>query len=114
MSERHERIVSLIHELAATFIQHEANTDPMITVTDISLSPDYRNATIKFTTLPEGRESDALIFLKRYAGDLRRYVMKKSDLKIIPHIEFAVDSGERHRQHIDEVVRDIETSKNTP
>ena len=107
-ADRHERVVSLIHELAATFIQQEANTDPMITLTKVTTSPDYRQCTIHFTTSPEGREEDALVFLTRYAGELRRFIMKKSDLKIIPHISFAVDAGERQRQHIDDIARDIE------
>ena len=108
MSERHIRIISLLKELVATFIQQEANTDPMITVTNLTVSPDLRKATIHITTLPEGREEDALIFLKRYGGELRNFVKKKANLKIIPHFDFATDYGERHRQHTDEVFREIE------
>lgn len=111
MSERHERVISLLQELTATFIQHEANTDPLITVTRVTVSPDFRKATIHFTTLPEGREEDALIFMKRSGRELRDFIKKKSNLKFIPHFDFAVDYGERHRQHTDEVFRDIEEQK---
>ncbi len=106
-NDRHIRVASLIKELVATFIQQEANTDPMITVTRVDIAPDYRNATVFITTLPEGRENDALIFLKRFGGEMRRRVMKKSNLKIIPHLDFDLDVGERHRQHMDEVVERI-------
>ena len=41
-------------------------------------------------------------------SSFRSYVKKHARLKMIPHIEFAVDFGERHRQHIDDVVLDIE------
>ncbi len=108
MTDRHIRVVSLLKELVATFIQREANTDPLITVTSVTTSPDYRNVTIFFTTIPDDREQDALIFLKRNASELRQFVKKQSNLKIIPHLEFAVDYGERHRQHMDNVVREIE------
>lgn len=108
MSDRKVRITSLIHELAASYIVQEANTDPMITITNVSISPDYRQATIYITTIPDGREEDAVIFLKRHGREMRRQIMKKSDLKIIPHFEFAVDVGEKHRQHIDDIVRKIE------
>lgn len=111
-SERHVRVSSLIKEMAATFIQQEANTDPMITVTRIGISPDYRNATVFFTTIPEGREKDALIFLQRHGGEMRHYVKKKSNLKTIPHIEFAIDYGERHRQHTDEIFNEINEKEN--
>lgn len=108
MFDRHQRVESLIRELVASYIQHEANTDPLITVTRVSSSPDYRRMTVFFTTIPEGKEEDAMIFLKRTGGDLRSYVKKKSNLKIIPFLEFSVDYGERHRQNIDEIAREIE------
>jgi len=106
--DRHDRVASLIKEFAATFIQHEANTNPLITVTRVTISPDFKRATIFITTLPEGREPDALIFLKRHAGDFRSFMKKKSNLKFIPHVDFDLDVGERHRQHTDEVFRRIE------
>jgi len=107
MTDRNERVTSLIQELAATFIQQEANADPMITITQVSISSDHSKCTVYFTTIPDGRESDAQIFLKRIGGELRRFIMKKSNLKIVPHITFALDVGERHRQHVDEVFREI-------
>ncbi len=107
MSDRHIRVESLLRELVAEFIQREANTDPLITVTRTSTSPDYRRVTIFFTTIPEGKEAAALIFLKRYGGELRGYIKRKSDLKIVPYLDFMVDYGERHRQHIDDIAREI-------
>ncbi len=111
MSDRHIRVQSLIKEFAATFIQHEANSNPLITITQVTTSSDYKNVTIFFTTIPEGEENEnnALIFLKRSGRELRQYIKKKSNLKIIPNIEFAVDYGERHRQNIDELVRETGT-----
>lgn len=109
--DRHDRAISLIKEIVAQYIQREANTDPLITVTRVTVSPDYRQVIIFFTTIPSGREADALIFLKRTAGEMRGFVKKKSNLKIIPHLEFSVDYGERHRQHIDEIAHEIDTAK---
>ncbi|MBP9836868.1 MAG: ribosome-binding factor A [Candidatus Pacebacteria bacterium] len=111
MYDRHQRVESLIRELVAAFIQQEANTDPLITVTRITSSPDYRRMTVFFTTIPEGKEDNAIAFLKRTGGELRSYVKKKSNLKIIPFLEFSVDYGERHRQNIDEIAREIENKK---
>lgn len=109
MSDRHTRVESLLKELAATYIQQEANTDPLITVTRVAISPDYKRATVYFTTIPDGKEKDAEVFLKRSGGDIRGFIKKKASMKIIPFFEFSVDYGERHRQHIDEVAKQIET-----
>ena len=111
MSDRKVKLQLLIHELAASFIQKEANSDPMITVTSIDLSPDMRRAIIFITTIPDGREEDALIFLKRNASEMRNYFKKHARIKHIPHFDFMVDAGEKHRQHMDEIVREIEEQK---
>lgn len=110
--DRHYKTGQIISELTAEYIQREANTDPLITVTSIDLSPDSRRAIIFVTTIPDGREQDALIFLKRNASDIRDFLKRKARLKHIPHLEFMVDAGERHRQHMDELVREIEQKNN--
>lgn len=107
MSDRHQRVESLLRELAAEFILGEANTNPLITVTQVTISPNYRNATVFFTTVPEDREQDALIFMQRCGGLLRQFVKKKSNLKFIPDFKFSIDSGERARQQIDEIANKI-------
>ena len=109
--DRHDRAASLLKEVVAKFIQIEANTNPMITVTQVTVAPDYRRVTVYITTIPDGRESDALVFLKRSATEMRTYVKKHTNLKIIPHLEFAYDYGEKHRQHIDEIAREIDHDK---
>ncbi|MCA9357046.1 ribosome-binding factor A [Candidatus Nomurabacteria bacterium] len=110
-TDRRTKVAMLLKELAATFIQQEANANPLITVTNVNISPDLSQATIFFTTIPDGREGDALIFLKRNATNLRNYLKKKMRIKAIPHLEFMVDAGERHRQHMDELVHEIEEKK---
>ena len=99
MNDRHQRVESLLRELAAEFTATEANSNPLITITSVSVSPDYRNATVYFTTIPEDKEQDALIFMHRSGTDMRSFIMKKSDLKIVPSLKFSIDGQERLRQH---------------
>lgn len=107
-SERQSKVATLIKEAAARFIQIEANTDPMITITRVDVSPDLKRALIFFTTIPDGKEVDAGIFLKRVAGEFRKYLKQHASLKRIPHVDFLLDAGERHRQHVDEIFREME------
>lgn len=109
--DRNIRLTGILKELIATFIRLEANSDPMITVTNLDLSPDSKRAIIFVTTIPDGRENDALIFLKRNATHLRNYLKKHARIKNIPHLDFMVDAGEKHRQHMDELITDINTKK---
>lgn len=111
MSERSAQLATLLQELAAHFVRSEANTDPLITITRATVSPDGKHAIIHFTTIPDDREQDALIFLKRHGSEFRQYLKGHSRLKRIPHCEFMIDAGERHRQHLDTVVQEIEEDK---
>lgn len=99
MSDRQPKIESLLRELAASFVLTEANPNPLITITRVAMSSDLRKATIFLTTIPEEREQDALIFMKRTATELRDHIKKNSGLKSIPHLEFFIDGDERIRQH---------------
>ena len=111
MSERQAKVGNLLKEHIATFVLHEANTNPMITITRVDISPDLKRGIVFFTTIPDGREDDALVFLKRSGTGMRNYLKRKAQFKRIPHLDFMVDAGERHRQHIDEVMLEINKEK---
>ncbi len=106
--DKHDKVRSVLTEVIAKFIREEANHNPLITVTNLTVSTDYKSVTALITTIPDSAEADALIFLKRKATELRNYIKKNARLKYIPHIDFAIDYGERHRQHIDEITQKIE------
>ena len=106
MDARHQTVSEIIRSVVAEYIRSEANTEPLITVTRVEVGPNFRRATVLFTTIPDERESDALIFLKRHAREMRGAIKQNTKLKYLPHLEFAIDRGERHRQHIDELVNE--------
>jgi ribosome-binding factor A len=110
MSERDDRALSILQNLAADFIRLEANTNPLITVTKVNRSGDFRRATIFVTVYPGGEKNDAtaIHFLTRKATEFREYLKENGSFKMIPHFDFAIDYGERNRQHIDEVAQRIE------
>jgi len=109
--DRSDRMKSLLMEMIAKFIREEANTNPLITVSNLIISPNNREVKVLITTIPNSGEADALIFLKRKGSDLRNYIKKNGRFQYIPHVDFQIDYGERHRQHIDEVVQKIEEEK---
>lgn len=108
-SDRQTKVAEQIAHFAADFVRKEANTDPLITITRVDTSSDYKNATVFFTTIPSEGEERAAVFLKRSGSEMRRYIMKHMRIKHIPFLEFSVDYGERHRQHIDELVKETGT-----
>ena len=104
MGARHQTVAEIIRSVIADYIRGEANTDPLITVTRVEVGPNFRHAIVLFTTIPDERESDALTFLKRHAKEMRGAIKNNTKLKYLPYLDFAIDRGERHRQHIDTLV----------
>ena len=108
-TDRQSKVAEQIAFYAAQFVQKEANADPLITITRAEATRDYSHATIFFTTIPEEKQNDAAIFLKRSGSEMRQYIKKHMRIKQIPFLDFSVDYGERHRQYIDGIVRDTNT-----
>lgn len=106
MTERTEKVSNFIKELSATFLGREDNKTSLITVTGCTTSPDLKRATVLITVLPESKEHDALEFAKRKRGELRDFLKKNMETKVIPFIDIVIDKGEKNRQKIDELLRE--------
>ncbi len=101
------KLQELIRANAAEFLQRESNYTSMITVTSVSVSDRGTRATIFFTVLPEDKENGALGLAKRKRAEFRDYFAKKARMRMLPFFDFAIDKGEKNRQQIDEISRNI-------
>ncbi len=106
MEQRNEKVANFIKELGAKFLEREGNRTSLITVTNCTVSPDLKQATLFISVLPVSKENAALGFAKRNRGELRNYIKKNMNTKVIPFIEIEIDQGEKNRQKIDELLRD--------
>lgn len=105
MTVRQDKLIKVLKQISATFIEEEANSSPLITVTNADISADMKNATIFFTTIPEDKEDNALLFLSRKEHALREHSRKHlKNMRVLPYFKFAIDKGERNRQKIDELL----------
>ena len=104
-AKRTDRVANHIKELAADFLQRENNGTSLITVTSATCSPDLKRATIFITVFPTEKEKPALEFAKRQRGEFREFLKKSMTTKNIPFVDIAIDLGEKHRQKIDELLR---------
>ncbi len=105
MSERTEKVESLIVELAAAFLEEEANPSPLITVTRAIISPDLKRVTVYLSVFPTEKEENAVEFASRKATEFRKYIAEHARLRVVPFITFELDRGERNRQRLDELSR---------
>ena len=98
-----EKLRDQIHKFAAEFLQRESTGQSLITVTDVKIGKEAKEATILFTVLPESKQEAALEFARRQLGDFRDYMNEKVKTGRMPFFHFDIDRGEKHRQRIDEI-----------
>jgi len=104
MSNKTEKYVSLISQLAAEFLNYHSNGASLITVTNCTISDDLKRSTIYITVFPDDKEADALNFAKRQRAELRDFIKGKAKLGVLPFLEVEIDKGEKARQRIDELI----------
>jgi ribosome-binding factor A len=98
-----EKLKDQIRKWAAEFLQRESNGASLITVTDVLLGHEAKEATVLFTVLPEDKQEVALEFARRQLSDFRAYMTGKIKTGRMPYFHFDIDRGEKHRQRIDEI-----------
>jgi ribosome-binding factor A len=104
MEHRHAQLTRLLAEHAAHFVSRESNRRSLITITRTDLSQKLDRVTFYVHILPEDAEGAALGFLLRNRGECRAHLKKHVPMKKVPHVEFAIDEGEKHRQKLDELL----------
>lgn len=104
-SQRQTKVSLEILALVQDFFQRESSGLSLMTITRCEVSPDMRQGTIYMTVIPVEKEQAALDFARRMRTDMRKYVMKRLPVKVIPFFEIEIDYGEKNRQHIDELLR---------
>lgn len=110
MSQRSIRVNELvkreISDLLHTVYKDEA---VYITITDVSVAPDLRNAHIYFSVIGEAdRVISAKKFLEKKKAILRKQVGQKIVLKYLPHFKFFHDDSLQRGNHLIELLDELE------
>ncbi len=101
--------VKLILATAADWITRNANRRSLITFTRGEYSTDGKKLYIMYTVIPESQERQAEEFLTRHGDDIRNHVKVK--MKTQPAwFRFKLDSGERNRERISDLLDDTADS----
>ena len=118
-TQRQLRVAEEIrHLLAAIFTRGEfrdpALADAQVTVTEVRISPDLRNATAFVARLGRSDVTDLLPALTRAAPYLRGELAKAMRLRVAPQLSFQADTALEYAMHVDallhrpEVARDLQ------
>lgn len=115
-SQRQLRVGEMLrHELAGMLLRSEI-ADPeldqrAITVTEVRLSPDLRNATVYVMRFGGGDGSAIPASLARHQRFLRGELAKRVDLKYMPNLTFQIDETFDEAARIDALLRSPDVSR---
>jgi ribosome-binding factor A len=107
---RPERLAEALKVEIAEVVGFEMD-DPRletVTVTDVEVSPDLRDA--KVYVLIRGEEdeiTEALKSLRNAATFVRQQVAMNLDLRFAPHVHFVRDSAEENAARVGEILQDL-------
>lgn len=106
MSRRIEKVRSLLKKEAAEALLKEADIgDSIVTVTDVKTSPNLRVCWISISVMPEEKEKEVMISLKKSLYDIQVALNKKLKMRV-PKIYFEIDEGVKNLYRIDEISSD--------
>ena len=103
------------HGLAEVMARQELRDpdlfDITITITEVRVSPDLKNATAFIIPLGGGDDKLILEALKRARPFLRGQIAKKIQLKHVPKLSFKYDDSFDEASHIDLILRRPEVAR---
>lgn len=104
---RARRLAVRIREVVASMLELEVK-DPrlgMVTVTDVRLTPDLREATVFYTVYgDDAARADTAAALESAKGVLRSAVGRATGVKHTPTLDFVPDALPDNARHIDELL----------
>ena len=106
---RPERVADIIRLELARVLREEVR-DPrvgFVTLTDVQLSPDLRNARVFVSTLDQD-EQETLDALARATPFIRRALARKAELRFTPRLQFIFDHSLATGSRVESLLQEIQ------
>lgn len=79
----------------------------MCTITEVALSSDYCHARVFVSVIGTPEQRDQSLLALNSASGFIRHELRKLDLRHIPELTFAADTGAEYSQHIEELLKSV-------
>ena len=115
-SQRQLRVGEELRHAVARILDHAHFRDPdlasaSITVTEVRVSPDLKNATAFVTPLGGADMERVVAALNRARGYFRGQIGRSVSLKFVPNITFSPDTSFEYSTRIDELLHQPEVER---
>lgn len=109
MSHRHEQTESTLKRKIAEVIERGIG-DPrvrgLISVTEVDVSPDRKQATVSISVLPEQHATLAIAGLQDAAKHIRSQVARSIAMRVMPTLTFRLDQTLKKQAKVFEAIRE--------
>ena len=110
-SQRQLRVGELIKQsLGQIFIRNEAKVPTLetknITVTEVRMSPDLKNARAYVIPLGGKDAEKAVSTLTEFSHIIRKVLSKKVDMKFLPKVSFVSDKSFDYAEKIEKLIKE--------
>jgi ribosome-binding factor A len=103
------------HVLSELLMRQEVHDDTLtghhISVTEVRMSPDLRQARVYAKPLLGGNEADVLAALRRNTAYLQREVAQRLGLKFAPKLQFHADESFDEAERIERLLNDPKVAR---
>ena len=118
-TQRQLRVAEEIRHLLAGLFTRAPFRDPaladvQVTVTEVRISPDLKNATAFVTRLGRSDIADLLPALSRAAAFLRAELAKEMRLRVAPQLSFQPDTTLEYATHMNALLHSPEVLRDLP
>jgi len=103
-----KRSQGFLHQIVAEVVNGEvAMEGVLITVSEVDLSPDLKQAQISISVLPDKFYGQVLTILRKKSKTIRARLAKKLNWRVTPKIYWAIDNREKYVAELEEVFKQI-------
>ncbi|EWY42377.1 ribosome-binding factor A [Skermanella stibiiresistens SB22] len=115
-SQRQLRVGEELRHALAEVLRRGDFRDPElqklnVTVTEVRISPDLRNATAFITPLGGGETDEAVTALRRASAFFRGQMARSLKLRYVPTLSFEADTSFEYADHINRLLQDPEVAR---
>ena len=111
-SQRQLRVGEELRHLISNALLRETFYDPIIenntiTVTEVNVSPDLKNAKVYIMPLGGENKSDVLDSLRKANGRIKKLISDNINLRQIPKLQFRIDETFEYARNIESILQKI-------
>ncbi len=108
MSKRTEQVSELLREEINKIIikDFEPPRGSLISVSEVSVSPDLKNATAYLSIIPQDQLGTGLKIMKKFGSHVQRELNKALFIRQVPKVHWAIDERDLRYKEIEDALKE--------